>query len=288
MLEKLINSIIECNFNQSFTKNVNLIIVDNDIEKTAEKIVVELKERFKDKIEMEYYNFPVKGLSNVRNELLRRSLDRALDFVVFVDDDEYVSTEWLNKLVDALISNKADMAMGPVISICDNTVSKYISCWFNRPIYQKNTQLNSIATNNLIIKSESLIKNNVWFDNRFNYTGSEDSYFGIQMIQKGAKIFWAENATVYETVPKDRANLKWLIQRRYRVSGTYTYIMNLEKKYFKLLEKTLVNIAYILIGICALVVLPLPIKRKYWGILKITEGFGGLSGFFNTLYQEYR
>jgi len=288
MLEKLIISIIESNFNQSFTNNVNLIIADNDIEKTAENTVTELKKRFNDKMEIEYHNFPVKGLSNVRNELLRKSLDLSLDFIVFVDDDEYVSAAWLNELIEALISNNGDMAMGPVISVFDSAVSKYISCWFNRPVYRKNAKLNSIATNNLIIKSDSLVKNDVWFDNRFNYTGSEDSYFGIQMIKKGAKIFWAENAIVYETVPKNRANLKWLIQRRYRVSGTYTYIMNLEKKYFKILQKTLINMAYILIGICALIVLPLPIKKKYWGILKITEGVGGLTGFFNTLYQEYK
>ena len=70
---------------------------------------------------------------------------------------------------------------------------------------------------------KSLIAKNVWFDPRFNNTGGEDYYFGIMMIKKGASIYWASEAIVYETVPEDRANLKWLIKRYYSGANTYTY-----------------------------------------------------------------
>ena len=40
---------------------------------------------------LHYHNYPIKGLSNVRNEIMEKALLLDPDFVVFVDDDEYVT-----------------------------------------------------------------------------------------------------------------------------------------------------------------------------------------------------
>ena len=287
MLKQLVKSIDKSNFDKSLISNVNIIIVDNDIDKTAEQTVIELKKEFHDFIKIEYHNYPIKGLSYVRNELLKKSLALCSDLIVFIDDDEYASAEWLNKLIEALIANNGDMAMGPVISVFDSNVSKYISYWFERPVFKSNTKIQYVATNNLIIKADSLLKNDVWFDNRFNYTGSEDSYFGIQMIKKGASIYWAANAIVYETIPEKRANIKWLIKRVYRGASTYAYVLKIEKNYYGLLKKTLINVAYFLSGGMALVLVLFPIRWKYWGILKISESIGGFAGLFDLQFHEY-
>ncbi len=287
MLKKLVLSINKSNFDKSLISDVNIIVVDNDAEKTAEKTILEIKEEFNDFLKLEYHNYPIKGLSHVRNELLKKSLELSPDLIVFIDDDEYVSAEWLNKLIEALTINNGDMAMGPVISVFDSSVSKYISCWFEKPVYEINTRIKYIATNNLIIKRDSLVKNNIWFDNRFNYTGSEDSYFGIQMLKKGASVFWAPSAIVYETIPKQRANIKWLIKRVYRGASTYAYVLKIEKNRLGLLKKTLINIAYFLSGGVALVIIPFPFRWKYWGILKISESIGGFAGLFGFQFNEY-
>ena len=210
------------------------------------------------------------------------------DFLVFVDDDEFVTAEWLNELIKTIIYNQGDMASGPVVSVFQKKVSKYISCWFDRLNHNNNDKINSIASGNLIINIESLLKYKIWFNHRFNKTGSEDSYFGKQMMDQGATAYWAKNAVAYENIPENRANLRWLIQRWYRGSVTYTYILNLEKQYLKIAKKTLTNLGYIIIGTFAVILLPFPIRKKYWGILKVTEGFGGIVGFFNVLYEEYK
>jgi succinoglycan biosynthesis protein ExoM len=145
-----------------------------------------------------------------------------------------------------------------------------------------------IRTGNLIIRADSLVKFKVWFDIRFNLAGSEDSYFGIQMVKKDAAIFWSHDAIVFETIPESRANLKYLIKRHYGGASKFTYIMKLEKRYLKLLKKILISFTYTILGICGIAILPLPIKRKYWGILKLSEGIGGFSGFFNMLYKAYK
>jgi len=288
MLKTLVLSITKCNLNKALIRSINIIIVDNDVDKSAQKIYDELKDIIDGAINFNYYNYPIKGLSNVRNELIKKSLLTEPDFLVFIDDDEFVCEEWLNELIKTIVANKSDMVSGPVFPKFDIKVSKYIACWFYRMTYENNQKINTIASGNLIINVHSLLKYKVWFDSRFNKTGSEDLYFGKQMMDKGATAYWALNAAAFENISEKRANLNWLIQRWFRGSMSYTYILNLEKEYLKIFRKTLTNIVYIFIGICSLIIIPFPVKKKYWGILKITEGFGGLIGLFNGRYKEYK
>jgi succinoglycan biosynthesis protein ExoM len=127
----------------------------------------------------------------------------------------------------------------------------------------------------------------LWFDKRFNFTGAEDSYFGVQLIKKGATFYWAAKAIVYETIPESRATLRWLIKRNYNGALTYAYILKLEKKHLLLLKKTLVSGTYFIIGSMALLALPFPFLWRYWGILKISEAVGGFAGLFSIHFHEY-
>jgi glycosyltransferase involved in cell wall biosynthesis len=288
LLRKLILSIVDSRLNKSLISDVNIVVVDNDSLMTAESTVIELKEKFHNTYKIDYFSFPIKGLANVRNELLRKSLILNPDFIVFIDDDEYASPEWLNNLVETIIVNKGDLAVGPVKSVVDSNVSKYLSCWFHRRDYPDNAKLNFTYTGNLIIRTESLLKHNIWFDNRFNKTGGEDSYFGQQMLKRGATIYWSAKAIVFETIPSGRANIKWLSNRYYNGANKFAYILKIEKRFSKILKKILISMLYIIIGFCGLVLLPFPGYKKYWGILKISEGFGGINGLLGRRYNEYK
>ena len=107
------------------------------------------------------------------------------------------------------------------------------------------------------------------------------------MIKKGASIFWAAKAITYESIPTSRATLTWLMKRRYRVAGTFTYILKIEKLYVKLIKKLMISMYFIFSGIISLIIF-LPFTFRYWGILKIAEGLGGLAGFFNIRFKEYK
>lgn len=288
MLKKLILSISESNFDRCYIKDVNIIVVDNDVDKTAEEIITRLRGNHDSLNKLHYFNYPSKGISNARNELIRKAFLFNADFIVFVDDDEYVTTNWLNELVKTIIYNKADVARGPVFPKTDVTVPNYIDNWFQRKNYPNNVQIGSLVTNNLIISANSLKKFDVWFDPRFNIIGSGDNYFGIQIVKKGAKIFWAEHAIVYETIPASRANLKWMLKRIYRGASTYTFVLKLEKEYIRLFIKIAVSIIYIFVGLCGIIMIILPIKKRYWGLRKLIEGVGGLAGLGNLLYEEYK
>lgn len=288
MLRKLILSIFECKIDTLLINDVKMIIVDNDIDKTGEVIVNEINNSFDNPHKLLYFNHPVKGLSNVRNEMLNKAFLHNPDFITFIDDDEFVTQNWLNELLNVIINNNADAARGPVFPTFTNETSKYISCLFPRENYKDNSQIFSFTTGNLILRRKSLEKYNVWFDNRFNDTGAEDAYFGIQMLKKGAKIYWAEKAMVYENIPKERANLKWLIKRRFRVASTYSHNLKLEKKYNLLTKKIIVSLTYIITGIIMMIFIIMPTKKKYWGIIKFYEGIGGFAGFFGIIHKEYK
>ena len=288
MLKKLIYSITECKINKNIIENVKIIVVDNDKDKTAKLTTSELMLIFQNTYDLKYCSYSIKGLSNVRNHMLKKSLELEPDFIVFIDDDEFVTSEWLNELVKTMINTNADAARGPVFAILDNSTPKNIACWFKREEYTDDIELNTLSTGNLILRVSSLQKHKVWFDNRFNYTGSEDSYFGIQLKNDGAKFYWSARAIAYETIPTNRSTLKWLINRNFREASTYTSILKMENEHLKLIKKTLISLLYLFLGCCALILVILPLKKKYWGILKLSEGIGGISGLVNSPYQEYK
>jgi succinoglycan biosynthesis protein ExoM len=287
MLKKLILSIIENNLDQSLLVGLNIIAVDNDIERTAEAVLNELREQHKNTYNLIYYNYPIKGLSNVRNYILDCALQFKPDYIVCIDDDEYVTSEWLNELIKSITNNKADVVRGPVLAIADEPIPAKIWYWFRRENFKNNSQINTLASGNMIMKSSSLQQFNIKFDHRFNFLGAEDSFFGIQILKKGAKICWAANAIAYETIPKRRASLNWLIKRTYRGASTYAYILVLEKEYLSLLKKIVISFIYVILGFISLFYFLIPVKTRYWGILKLSEGIGGLLGGL-LLYKEYK
>src|SRR3954469_6396146 len=155
ILRQLLDSIAKNNFDTSLIKNIDIVVVDNDADKTAEAVINSLKNEASKPYQLHYYNYTVKGLSYVRNELIRRGLSFTPDFLIFIDDDEYVTTEWMNELLRTIIHNNADAARGPVFVKLSNCISKDISKLFDRENYANNTRILTWTTGNLILRRTS-------------------------------------------------------------------------------------------------------------------------------------
>ncbi len=289
LLEKLIRSIFECSLDKNSINKVDIIIVDNDIAKTAMGVVKTFGEQVPSPFKLHYFNNAVKGLSHVRNELLKQSHTFNPDYLICVDDDEYVVKEWLTELIETMANNKADIVVGPVFPKFENETPIQISKWFYRIKHENNEQLSSFfGGGNLILRSKFLKDNDLKYDVRFNTTGGEDTYFGVQALKKEARIFWAEKAIAYENIPEERARLNWLFKRYYRGGNTYTYILILEKRYFLILKKIAVSMVSLLLGFFFLPLILLPIKNRYYGLLKLlAPSLGSFSAFFNIRFHEY-
>ena len=74
ILRKLLDSIAKNNFDKSLIKIIDIIVVDNDADKTAEAVINTLKSDANKPYQLHYYNYTVKGLSHVRNELIKKGL----------------------------------------------------------------------------------------------------------------------------------------------------------------------------------------------------------------------
>lgn len=290
MLQKLVISISASQIDKNLIKEVWISIVDNDIDRSAEEISSTFKDLTEKPFFVDYHHYPVKGLSNVRNELLKRALARNPDFIIFVDDDEYVSIQWLNELVGKMTENNIDLAMGPVISKFEDDVPESISCWFKGQLYDnfRKCSPDTVSTANLILNARTLSERKIWFDERFNATGAEDSYFGKQLMRKGARCMWIPGAVVYETVLKERSNIHWLVRRYFNGANNYTYILRIDRQYAHLAIKILSSFVDIITGIVAAPVLLLPLRKKYWGVLKFSEGIGVIAGLLSIKYYEYK
>lgn len=287
MLEKLILSIYDSHIEQNLMSAIQIVVVDNDIERTAESIVLDLKTNCTQPFTIHYFNYQKKGLTHVRNEILEQSLKFNPHYIAFVDDDEFVTENWLNELLKTMIHNNADIVLGPNFPVFEKEVPEYLSRWFEVQNFESNTQMEFVESNNLLIKCKFLIDHNLRFDSRFDETGGEDTFFGVQALQKGARIFWSHDAIVYETIPEKRATLKWLMRRIYRSASTFTYILKLKKSYGMLIRKIVVSSLYLAFGIGCLMFLPFPSKHKYLGLLKVSEALGGFAGMINIRYKEY-
>ncbi len=287
MLDKLLQSIYNSHLDQTLIKQVDIIIVDNDAEKTGEQTTTKWVKKTKPGFGLHYFNCPSKGLSNVRNEIIEQALLLEPDYIVGIDDDQYVTPNWLNELIATIVNKHGDFALGPVIPIFESFVSPEIAQWFGQETIEDQKKVDFLETANLVMRAQFLRDHQLRFDTRFNTLGAEDTYFGVSAVKKGANIFWSAKAIVYETIPAHRATLQWLIKRRFRVANTYTYIMLLEKRYSRVLKKILVNVAYLCVGALAIVLTPIGFKYRYFGVLKIAESFGGFAGLVNIKFHEY-
>ena len=287
LFKKLIESIFDSNLDKNYFDKVQIVVVDNDVDRTAESVSKALQGKCPEPFIFHYFNYPKKGLTHVRNEIIKQALNFEPEYIAFVDDDEYVTVNWLNELIKTMGDMNADMVLGPHLPVFEKKVPEYIAHWFYSHSIETNTPMNLASTGNLLVKSKFLTDNQLRFDARFDQTGGEDTFFSVEAIKKGARIFWSSNAIVYETIPAKRATVKWLMRRIYRSATTFTYILKLEKAYFKLIRKFIISVVYLSIGICGLLLLPFSFKYKYWGLFKICEGLGGFAGMLNIRYKEY-
>jgi succinoglycan biosynthesis protein ExoM len=289
MLEKLLNSIFACTVDTKLVADINIVVMDNDKDRTAEGTVRKMALSSPSAYSLHYFNCPLKGLANVRNEIIHQSLQLKPDYILFIDDDQFVAPEWLNEIVACVVQTKGDFVFGPVIPKFEAIVPPEIAHWFSYYSFPDQSTMDFIdGGGNLIMRSQFLEEQSLRFDNRFNTLGAEDSYFGVVALKKGATIFWTKKAIAYENIPAKRSTLEWLIKRKFRGANSYTYILFLEKQYGRIAKKIAINVVYLLVGLCALVLTPFKhFKYRYYGVIKLAESFGGFAALLNIRFNEY-
>ncbi len=284
LLENLLTSLR----NQMLVKEMDLeiIVVDNSLEKEGEKVVEEFNKKNKSQVKYDFQ--PIKNISLTRNKAVSLATGT---YVCFIDDDGVADKNWVFEMHACLQKYDADGVFGAVIPFYEESVPEWIvkGNFFRRPEEKTGSEPNSHRTTNCMIKSEVLRQIDGPFDPGFGLTGGEDSNLFKKLVARGAKFVFCNEGIVHDFIPQERSNLNWLMKRHYRSGITNTQVrMQISKnKFFRGLYFILRYTVLLLISVFLFIVnIPFKSKRIYW-LLKIAGIMGHFAYFINLEFKEY-
>jgi GT2 family glycosyltransferase len=200
-----------------------VIVIDNDASGMAARVVGEHSDFL-------YASEKRRGVSHVRNTGVALALERKVDAICFVDDDEVTSTGWLNSLCMTLSRFEADMVAGPVIATFGSRPPQSLIRlgFFDRSRFRSGSRLAEGWTGNLLVKSLVFaeLEPDSWFAPSLTSIGGEDVEFTRRVSQSGRKIVWDDQALVFEPVAVERYKFSWHCRRSIR-TGFVDAFLNL-------------------------------------------------------------
>jgi succinoglycan biosynthesis protein ExoM len=285
---KLLKKLLQSLENQKLdsTWKLEVIIVDNDELEQGRTVVEEYLKR--SDLTIKYYTQPIKNISITRNKGVEMATG---SLIMFIDDDGYADEDWVFEMVSCLNKFNADGVFGTVLPYFDKEVSDlFIKGKFFDRLIQNTGEISKYKrTTNCLIKRNVLMGIEGPFDPRDGLTGGEDANLFEKIQSKGAKLVFCKEGIVHDHVPFDRANIKWLSQRKFRTGRGFTSIKIKNSKnkipatvYYFARPAIFLPISIVAFILC----LPFKIQRTRW-FLNIVSNVGHLAAFTRINYQEY-
>lgn len=281
-LRKLLESLKKMIINNNEQLELKVIVVDNDKDATALPIVLELSFI---ELRIMYEVEANKGISYARNKCIEIALKEESDFISFVDDDEFVSENWIYELINTTIKFNADIVAGPVARVLPENSPNWIkSKMFDAKGLKTGSLIDICASGNVIFKTEIIINENIRFDLMYSLTGGEDTKFFMKLKKLGYIIVFSAEAIVYEWVSSNRVRLNYILKRGFTDAINFVHIeKELEKKHLFYLRpiKAIIRLlkGIILFGFSFFRGSSYTIKS----LVIIAESFGQFVGFFSKI-----
>lgn len=203
---------------QQCQATMQVLVIDNDAEESGKRVFCEVFGPSNPSAR--YVVERQQGIARARNRALEESADA--DFIAFLDDDEVADQHWLDCLLQVQAAYDADVVTGPSVPDFVKSPQWIVrGGFFAPPISKTGQQVRFVETNNVLMRTTFV--RHFRFDLRFDTTGGEDTYFFMQLKKAGARMVWAQDATVRETIPEQRTNFSWLMRRAYSEANRYTW-----------------------------------------------------------------
>jgi glycosyltransferase involved in cell wall biosynthesis len=208
MLRRLLAEVVRQQTAGEFTFSV--VVADNDEEKSAEAIIVEIAGATS--IPITYCVEPRQNIALARNKVVGSA---AGDYLAFIDDDEFPVPTWLLTLLRTCREYGVDGVLGPVLRHFDETPPKWLekSKFYVRRVNPTGTKVDGeeARTGNVLIKRELVLGDPMPF--RPEFRAGEDQDFFMRKIDEGRKFIWCAEAEAFETVPPARWGKKYLLRK---------------------------------------------------------------------------
>jgi succinoglycan biosynthesis protein ExoM len=200
-----------------------VLVVDNDLNRSASEVT----QKFGPSVS--YLFESKKGVASVRNALVSAAIAYGADCLVFVDDDEIPSSNWLTEITRPWLESSVKMVAGPVLPIVPLAACPLLvrSGLLDRVRHRTGTYLGEAGTGNLLVSMDVIEKlgPGPWFDAGLNLIGGEDAHFTRAAVEVAGPIFWSDEAVVLEWLPPSRLTFKWFALRSIRTAGA-DFLMN--------------------------------------------------------------
>jgi succinoglycan biosynthesis protein ExoM len=220
---KLLAELLDSLARQTFPLDeFEVIVVDNDQSASARSVIDEAIGRHT-ALRILYDIEPTQGISYARNRTVKIASGELL---AFIDDDEVASENWLLSLVKTLDTCRADVVLGPVITVYPTGTRTWVkeSRFFERQRHETGLRIDSDigGTGNALIKSDSIkLRKPKPFSEALARSGGEDHDLMKWLEEQGAKLVWCDEAEVHETLPLSRQSPSFIFERGLRSSVTY-------------------------------------------------------------------
>jgi GT2 family glycosyltransferase len=178
--------------------------------------------RFDSEIDVAYE--PNKGYSNVRNVALANTPTGSN--LIFIDDDEIPTLTWFEAIADSHESYPHDVIFGPVYSESESNLDSYRARFKER--YESlvdGALVKQAGAGNMLIPSNLLAKENIFFDPFFNESGSEDTDLCFRLRKNGIRIRFSMNAVISEVEEEERRDPQYLSFRQLKDVCNYSVVI---------------------------------------------------------------
>ena len=199
------------------------IVIANNSGHQANALISQCLERSQigEHCDVKLIDSPKNNIATGRNVLLDQS---SYPLLVFIDDDEYPSRQWLTHLLDIRERCKAPVVAGPVPALFHASAPRWV-----RTVDLHNArgkvdakQIDNAGTCNVLIDKRTIGK--LRFDEQFGKSGGSDTDFFMRFRQQGGTLYWANEAVVFEDIPEDRSTARSLIHRFIKQGENYRKI----------------------------------------------------------------
>ena len=272
---------------------VFVVVVENDTEAHANAAIDQLSDR----MDIVYAQEPEQGIPFARNRAIEKALLRGFDWLIFIDDDEWVAEDWLERFLDARAAYpNAEVLTGPVLRDYPEDAPGWLPKSGNVGL-RTGTELPSAATNNTmaaarLFRSDGM---DMRFEERLRFTGGEDTELFLRFTQEGGGIVWVAEAQVFEEYPENRSTLKWHIARNVRRASGGVLIERLHgRPRWRYALPLIGHCLYLTLGrwVQGTGLLLLGRRRGYdqimKGMLSLASAWGYIRGLFHLQSDPYR
>lgn len=253
---------------------VEIIIADDGPSGQVQQVLARLDVP----LDIRLINVSAQNVSTSRNACLDAARG---EWLIFVDDDETVESDWLEGHLSSAREFGADAVFGPVYPV----YPQQTPAWFlaANPLFQdwrwteEGREVRYGRTGNTLLRRSAL--GDLRFDPAFGRSGGEDHDFFMRFAAAGHRMVVTNRARAHEEVPAERATAGYVLRRAARTGQIHAVLRLRGQGRLARLAFAADAAAKLVVATVASVILrPFSRPRSFRLLMRSASNFGKLRG----------